>query len=408
MGPVDRTVPTPERLGRGFQRLWMAAGISNLGDGVRLAALPLLAATITREPGLVAGVTVALRLPWLLFAIPAGELADRFDRRRLMVLVSAGQAGVMGIFGLVVVFGPAEMLWLYVVAFLLGVGEVTYDTTAQTLIPAVVGRADLERANGRLIATERIANDLAGPPLGSLLFAFMAAAPFLLDAATFAVSALVVGTITLTSRTRVVGAPSPGRVRLLDGLRWVWSDRFWRVATLYGVGLNLAAGGIASILVLYALDTLAISEAAYGFVLGVLGGGGLLGAMTASRIRQRVGPVAVFVGGGVLQGVGYGLAGLVSNPVVVVTALGIVQFGYFAVLVVFFSLRQALVPDEILGRVTGAMRLVGAGALPAGAALGGLTAQWFGLRAPFLIASLELLLLVAVTHRPLSRYEQQA
>lgn len=384
----------------------MAAGISNVGDGVRLAALPLFAATITREPGLVAGLTVALRLPWLLFAIPAGELADRLDRRRLMVLVSAGQAGVMGVFGVLVVFGSVEMLWLYVVAFLLGIGEVTYDTTAQTLIPAVVGRADLERANGRLITTERIANDLAGPPLGSLLFAVLAAAPFLLDAATFACSALVVGTITLTS-TRVVGAPSPGRVRLLDGLRWVWSERFWRLLTLYGAGLNLAAGGIASILVLYALDTLAFSEAAYGFVLGVLGGGGLIGAMTASRIRRRVGPVAVFLGGGVLQGVGYGLAGLVSNPVVVVTALGVVQFGYFIVLVVFFSLRQALVPDEILGRVTGAMRLVGAGALPAGAALGGLAAEWFGLRAPFLIASLGLLLLVALIHRPLRRYEQQ-
>jgi MFS family permease len=164
-------------LGRNFHRLWAAAAVSNLGDGLRLVAFPLLAATITRDPGLVAGVTVALRLPWLLFSIPAGELADLVDRRKLMAFVSGIQAAVMALFGLALLAGGAQLPLLYVVAFFLGIGEVTFDTAAQTLIPATVDQQNLERANGRLIVTERIVNELIGPPVGSFLFAAVAAAP---------------------------------------------------------------------------------------------------------------------------------------------------------------------------------------------------------------------------------------
>ncbi len=378
------------RLGRNFERLWAAAAVSNVGDGLRLAAFPLLAATITRDPLLVAGLTVALRLPWFLFSLPAGALADRFDRRRVMIFVSAAQGAAMALFGLTVLAGGANLTLLYVFAFLLGVGEVTLDTTTQTLLPATVARSDLDQANGRLIATERICNELAGPPVGSVLFASFAAAPFILDAASFVGGAALIRRIGGGFKAAAVSPQMAAEKRLLDGFRWVWSSRLFRSLTLFGVMVNLMGGAVTSVLVLVALETLGLSELGYGLLLAGLAAGGLAGALLAPRARARFGPGPLFLGSAVLQSIGYAMAGLLSNPVAVGLALAVVQAGLFATLVVFFSVRQAIVPDHVLGRVTAAMRLIAAGALPLGAALGGVVANVFGLRAPFLVAAVGL------------------
>ena len=388
-------------LGGNFRRLWTAAAVSNLGDGLRLAAFPLLAATITRDPGLVAGLTVALRLPWLLFSVPAGGLADRFDRRRLMALVSVGQGVVMAALGLVIVLGGGQLVVLYVAAFLLGVGEVTFDTTSQTLVPAIVDRDDLERANGRLIATERVVNELAGPPIGSFLFAAAVAAPFVVDAFTFAIASVVI--LSISGRFKTQDA-SPGSVlgrHILDGFKWLWTDRFFRYLTGVGVAVNLATGAVAAILVLFVLETLGISEIGYGLFLSAMAVGGLGGAILAPKLRKVLGPGTLILSGVAIQGVGYGVAGTLSNPIAAAVALAVVQAGFFAVLVVFFSLRQAVVPNRLLGRVTAAMRLIAAGAFPVGAAAGGWIADAFGLRAPFLIAAVLLTLTAILSARTL-------
>lgn len=389
-------------LGRNFRRLWTAAAVSNFGDGLRLAAFPLLAATITRDPGLVAGLTVALRLPWFLVSIPAGGLADRFDRRRLMALVSAGQGLVMAAFGLAVVVGDGQLAVLYAAAFLLGVGEVTFDTTSQTLVPAIVGRADLERANGRLIATERVVNELVGPPVGSFLFAVAVAAPFVVDAVTFAVGSLVILSISGRFKAARPGAESVLGSHILDGFKWLWTDRLFASLIALGVAVNFVAGAVTSILVLFALETLGISEIGYGLFLSVLAGGGLSGALLAPKLRGVLGPGTLMLSGVVIQGVGYGVAGLLSAPLGAAVALAVVQAGFFGVLVVFFSLRQAIVPDELLGRVTAAMRFIAAGALPAGAAAGGAIAGAFGLRAPFLFGAVLLVLVAILSSRTIN------
>jgi len=383
-------------LGGNFSRLWAAAAISNFGDGLRLAAFPLLAATITRDPGLVAGLTVALRLPWLIFAVPAGGFADRFDRRRLMAFVSAAQGLVMAVFGLVVVVGGGQLVVLYVAAFLLGLGEVTFDTTSQTLVPAIVERDDLESANSRLIATERVVNELAGPPVGSFLFAVAIAAPFVVDAVTFAVGSAVILGISGRFHPKNTGKGSVLGSHILEGFRWLWTDRLFAYMIGLGVAVNLAAGAVTSILVLFALETLGISEVGYGLFLSALAAGGIGGAVLAPKLRRSLGPGTLMLSGVMIQGVGYGIAALLSNPLAAASALAVVQAGFFSVLVVFFSLRQAIVPDHLLGRVTGAMRLIGAGALPVGAALGGTIAEVYGLRAPFVMGGV-LLVLAAVS-----------
>ena len=220
-------------LGGRFAKLWSASAVSNLGDGVDAVALPLLAESLTRDPLLFAGVAVAQRLPWLLFSLQAGAIADRVDRRRLMAIVNAARAGLLAVFGVAVLLDAASIWLLYGVGFLLGVAETLFDNAAQSILPALVPRPALERANGRLMAAETVTNQFVGPPLGGALFSVAAAAPILLDAGTFAVSAGLIAWISgvyVTGRdTAAAAGPRPRmRTEIAEGLRWLAGHRLLR------------------------------------------------------------------------------------------------------------------------------------------------------------------------------------
>src|SRR5689334_679327 len=163
------TVPTGTGLGAPFWWLWTSSGISNLADGVLKVALPLVAIRYTDSPTLIAGLTFALTLPWLLFALPAGALADRLDRRRAMLGANLARAALLGALAVAVVLDLGSIWLLYAVALLIGVSETLYDTSAQSILPLVVPRERLSRANGRLYAAELAANQFVGPPLGGVL-----------------------------------------------------------------------------------------------------------------------------------------------------------------------------------------------------------------------------------------------
>ena len=165
------------RLGANYVRIWVATAVSNLGDGVTLAALPLLAASLTRSPTSVALVSMASTLPWLLFALPSGALADRLDRKRTMVIVDGFRTVVLGLLALLVLTNNATIWVLGFVAFALGSAETLFDNAAQSILPNLVHRDALEIANGRMYEAEIVANQFVGPPLGALLFAATAAAP---------------------------------------------------------------------------------------------------------------------------------------------------------------------------------------------------------------------------------------
>jgi hypothetical protein len=180
-------------LGPGFARLWTANAVSNLGDGVTLVAGPLLAASLTRDPRLVAGLAVAQRLPWLLFSLVSGALVDRLDRRLVMVRVDAARAVVVGLLGVAVLADAATLPLLYAIFFALGTAETLFDNAAVSILPAVVPTDQLSRANGRLLGAQMVANELVAPPLGGWLFAAAAAVPFLVDAGSFAAAGDPVG-----------------------------------------------------------------------------------------------------------------------------------------------------------------------------------------------------------------------
>ncbi len=380
---------TRVRLGANYLRLWIAATVSNLGDGVTLAALPLLAASLTRSPTSVAAVSFAGTLPWLFFALLGGALADRLDRKRTMAAVDGFRMLAIGTLALLVLTDSTTIVLIGAVAFVLGSAETLFDNAAQAILPNVVPRDALEMANGRLYAAEVVTNQFAGPPLGAFLFTAAAAAPFILDAGSFGIAALVV--LGLRGSFRPVrdfaGAEARPSIRadIAEGLRWLRRHRLLRtLALLLGV-LNLLEAGVMAVLVLYALEVLDLSKAGYGILLTAAGIGALFGSLLARRLISWIGPGTTLIVSVLLIGVATGVPALVANPIVVGASLAVVGAAAVAWNVVTVSLRQAIVPDELLGRVNSAYRLLGWGTMPIGALLGGLLADAFGLRAPFVI-----------------------
>ena len=390
------SVPPVRGSNGNFRRIWTAATVSHLGDGVTRAALPLLAASITRSPTAVAAVTLAESLPWLCFALLGGAIADRVDRRLAMVRTDAFRMLAMAGLGLAVVAGYESIPLICVVAFALGAAATVFDNAAQAILPAVVERDGLETANSRLYAAEIVTTSFVGPPLGSLLFAAAAAAPFLLDAGSFGLAAVLVLALRGAFAAERPEAPRAIRYDIAEGVRWLWRHRLLRSLAI-GLGvLNLAFTAAMATFVLYALDVLHVSKVGYGVLLTTGAIGGLVGTAVVTRLSKRLGPGTLLTCSVLLMAACTLAPGIWPRVGVVVASLvvtGATDVGWNVVTV---SLRQSIVPDHLLGRVNSAYRLLGWGTMPIGAALGGLIATNFGLRAPFLIGGVVTLGLAVV------------
>jgi MFS family permease len=393
---------TRERLGPEYRKLWTAAAVSTLGDGVREAALPLLAASLTRDPAQVAAVAFAGRLPWLLFSLVSGAVVDRVDRRRVMWQVDTGRALVVLVLAAAVLLGSTSIPLLVIVAFVLGTGETLFDNAAQALMPSVVGRHRLEEANSRLYAAQISSQEFVGPPLGSFLFGLVAvAAPFLVDAGSFFAAAALV--LAMRGAYRAPRRPTEERTSLGaeigEGLRWLWRHRLLRtLAVMLGIW-NLLTTASAAIFVLFATEDLHVSKTGYGLLFSAGAVGSIVGSVLATRIVRRLGPGRALLGAVVVSGLAYLVVALTSNAYLVgaMGALGSLVGIVWNVITV--SLRQAIIPDQLLGRVNSVYRFLGWGMMPVGAALGGLLATLFGLRAPYWVGGATLLAMALLTFR---------
>ncbi|MDQ3877315.1 MAG: MFS transporter [Actinomycetota bacterium] len=386
------------RLGADYLKLWSATAVSNVGDGVRLTALPLLAAVMTRSPLLVSGVTAAGMLPWLLFSLHAGAIADRVDRRRLMVAVNVARGIVMVGLAVAVAAGLSRIVLLYGIVLLQGIGEVFSDSAAFALLPSLVPEERLEDANGRLEAAISVTYQFAGPALGGLLFAIAMGAPFVVDAASF----LIAGGLFAAIRHRVV----PDRVVRLEktsirqeigeGLRSLWMNRYLRTITLLGAGCVFFLYGTFAIYVLYLLHVIGISAPGVGLFLSIEAAGSITGALAAGKLRNKLGTAGALAGALVVAG-GANLALGVTGawPLVAVMAVAI-SFAAGVWNVVNASFRQRLVPDALLGRSQSAYRFLAWGAIPVGSLVGGIVGTTLGLRAPFVIGGVALVVLAAI------------
>lgn len=384
-------------LGPRYRRLWAASAVANLGDGVFQVAIALLAVRLTRSPLLVSGVALAARLPWLFLALPAGAWADRWDRRHTMLRMNAARVVLLGGLALAVASGAASIALLYVVALGLGCAEVLFDTSSQTLLPAVVGsKDDLSKANGRLFAVEMVMNQFVGPPLGGLLVAASVAVAIGTGAGLYGLALVALALLPGTYRTARSGAPTTLRADIAEGLRYLFGHRLLRTLGLLLGAQNLLFTAQGAIFVLFAVsdDGLGLSELGVGVLLTFGAVGGLVGSLVAAPVERVLGRTRVLAVALVVGGISLGLPGLV--PHVGVAAATSVTAGIAAVLwnVVTVSLRQRIIPDELLGRVNSGYRLLGWGTMPIGAALGGLVGEALGVRPVIALAGAGVLVLL--------------
>ena len=372
-----------------FWRFWTASTLSNLGDGLRLVALPLLATTLTRSPLLIAGVSAFTFLPWVTVGPVSGVVVDRVDRRRLIVAVQLVRGLAAGGFAVAVATGSVTIAAVYVIAVVIGIGETLADTAAQAAIPRLVGDPDrLELANSRLLAGQIVMNQAVGTAAGGVLFAAAAVLPFSIDAATYLIAAGLI----LTVREDLgpgPGAPARQTVRqdLVEGIRWLWRHDILRPYALSVALTNLGLQVSTAILVLFVLDVLLLPEAAFGLLLAVGAVGGVVGASVGTRIVGRFGRTRTLITTTAVTAASTGVIGASSHSFVAAASLfvGIASVTVFNV--VGQSMRQAVTPSRLLGRVVSAYRFVGFSSMPAGAALGGVIAELFGLRTPFFVGA---------------------
>ncbi len=393
MKPRQVTRQRQRPLGANFWRLWSSSGLSNLADGIFQVALPLIAIRYTQSPTAIAGLSFALALPWLLFALQAGALADRVDRRKIMFWSNTARALVLVALVPAVATGAAAIWLLYAAALLLGTSETLYDTSAQSILPQLVDRDQLSRANSRLYAAELTANQFVGPPLGGLLVAaglvLAVATPAGLWFAAVALLLLLRGSF----RVERIGRTTL-RADIAEGLRFLWHNRVLRsLAVLTGL-FNLATNATFAVLVLHLVgpsSAAGLSDAGYGILLTALAVGSLLGSFVAPWVERRLGRslslALSMIGGAVMVGV----PAATADPYLI--GAGFVVGGVTTVIwnVIAVSLRQRIAPDRLLGRVNSGYRLVAWGTRPLGAAVGGALGQLFGLRLVFGVAAMLML-----------------
>ena len=381
------------KLGASYWKLWSATTVSNLGDGIVSIAYPWLASAVTRSPLLIALSVVVSRLPWLIFTLHAGVITDRFNRKRIIVAMDSAR-GLLTIAVGFFVYLERDSLpslnelssltdletnyTLYsvilVTAFLFGLAEVLRDNSAQTLMPAVVEDKDLEKANGRMWSAESLTNSFIGPPLGSFIIAIAIFLPFFVDAVTFFVAAALIASMKPTVKSFAPEAKSEPinfKAEIKEGFSWLWSHTLLRpMAIILGL-INGIAALTGAVFILFAqevLDTTVFIFAVLGTAAAV---GGILGGLLGPKVSEKIGSgrslaLALFA-----MPLCTLLIGFTSQWQVVWLLVAVSTFTGVLWNVVTVSLRQSLIPSNLLGRVNSVYRFFAWGTIPIGTLLGG-------------------------------------
>ncbi len=372
-------------MGEGFRWLLGATWISNIGDGIALAAGPLLVASQTHNAVLVALAALLQRLPWLIFGLYAGAVADRVDRKMLVMTADAARVVVVGVLAVIIASGRIDIVVVLAAMFLLGIAEVFADTTSTTLLPMLVQPADLGLGNSRILGGYLVANQIIGPPIGAFLFAAGMAWPFLVQVFCGVLALLLIARMRLPNKVRSV-PDTHIRRDIAEGVRWLMKHGAVRTLALVIFSFNVTWGAAWSVLVLYSLDHLHMGEIGFGLLTTAAAVGGLAGIASFTRI-ERTFPLAAVMRACLLLEVLTHLA-LALTSAGWVAMLIMVVFGAYAFVwgTVSQTVRQRAVPTELQGRVTSVYMLGLFGGLVVGQALGGWIAETWGLTAPFWFA----------------------
>lgn len=398
--------PPGEGLPATYWRQWTASAVSNVGDGMNTAAMPLLAYSLTDDTRLLALVSFAAMLPWFLLALPVGVYVDRLDRRSLMVRANSVRAVLFLVIAVSAATDTIGIELLLVLLLIVGCCEVVFDSSAQAFLPAIVPAEHLPRANGILFATEVIGNGFVGLPLGAWLWVAAVGIPFGVNAAALALGAALVASIRLPPKeldpSPRIDEPTPFSTQLRTGLQWLMRHRLLRtLAVLLGV-TNMAHQMGMALLVKFAAEELGVGPSVFGILLAFMSIGSIIGGLAGDRIARHLGERNALLGAYATFAacmVGFGLA-----PHAAVLAGFAVIEGIAGTVwnVITVSMRQRVIPTELFGRVNSAYRWIGTGSIALGAVLGGQIAYWGGLRSPFLVGAGITALALAIAGRRLS------
>jgi MFS family permease len=377
---------SPRRLGGDFRWLLASSWTSNLGDGIALSAAPLLIASMTSSPVLVASGAMMQYLPWLFFGLLAGAVADRFDRRRLVMIANGLRALV--VLGLVafLVTGTANVWIVLGTAFLYGTAEVFADSAGSTLLPMLVRPADLGIGNARLQAGHLVANQLAGPPLGAFLFAAGSFWPFLLEVLCVSLALILISRIARTFVPARDVVPGVKQRPIREGLLWLRHNAPVRTLVLIILVFNITWAAPWGVLVLYATDYLDIGAVGYGALTTASALGGFLAVFGFGWLERHVSFATLMRVCLSLEVVMHLTFALTRSAIVAF----IVMFGFglyaFVWGTISTTVRQRLVPMPLQGRIA-SVNMVGVfGGLVIGQFLGGVIAQIWGATGPWWFA----------------------
>ncbi len=369
----------PESLGPTFNKIWSAAMFSKFADGMAMAAIPLLATTLTRDSVLIAIQSNMMLLPWLLFAIPLGALLDRINRRLSMILVQATRVGIGIALASLIMSGQMNLIALMILTFIFGISEVVYDTATQSAIPSLLKGDQLERGNSKLQIADTIMQSFIGLPLGALIFVSAAFSPFLGLAACYVAAMILVSTIPSQSMQPVRAPDAPKRsalnVEIKEGLLYLWNDKvLFRLVMVTGaVGFCYALGQ--ATLVLFLLDHLNVTQAQYGLVMIPLAVGALLGAFASPKLSKRFGRAEALAVCLPISAFSLLIAGLAPNIYWYLIASFFHGFFIAQWNILLMSTYHAMIPNEIFGRIHGTRRTIVWGLMPLGGLLGGFIAK---------------------------------
>lgn len=398
-GPGSSSPPrTARTFGRGFRRLWATFAVSSLGDGFIYSAVPLLAVVVDPRPLAVSAVVATDSLPWLLLALHAGAIADRFERARVMAVANVARGVLLGVMAALV--GLREIDYALLVLFVLANAGIraVYYSASQAAMTELIDATGFNRANGVLYGTEAATENLAGPTLGTMAFAAVRAVPFAADAVAMFLSGLSLLGLRTSQRVR-----DARRGNLYDGLRHVLGNRKLRLLVYLMASLAGFQGLVSGVLVLVATKDWGVPASGYGAFVAAEAAGIMLGAFLADRLARALGSIWTLLGAAVLSGLDYLVMGAAHDWPLAGAAFVLVGFAIGVGSTIAIALRQKLTPDELMGRVGSAWRGIIWGAAPAGAIAAGGLAVLGGLRLPLYLAGGAQCAVALVLARPLVR-----
>jgi len=394
----DRAVERPA-LGPDFRRLWTAAAFSNLADGVGRTAVPLIATTLTRDPLAISVIGALAFVPWLVFGIPAGMLVDRFDRRHLMAIANTLRGAVALWLAFLTVTGSLSLWTLFVGTLVFGIGETLFDNATNAVVPAVVQRPQLDRANGWMQAAQVTIDSFIATPIAGVLFAASLALPLWTGAVGYVVPIVLALMLPLSAARplRDVDAVPDGvgaRVTARAAFTYLRHQKFLRSMVVFTAVVGSALAFAQAATILYFLDTHHVPEIAIGFVTAGIGVGALLGSIVAARLVLRFGRGPVMLGANLIAAIAAIFVGIAPEVWTAVAAYAVMAFAVSIWNVPWGALRQQIIPAHLFGRVLGLIRTLTWGIFPIATVFGGWVAQT-DLRVPFIVGGVVILIAVA-------------